>query len=354
MLHMHMKGEANMVVMLLLVTFLSALIFAYLILLKGRFFSRQNAVIDAPIDIVSEDLGDLTNWQSWLPWLLYEPKAHVDYEYLNSGIHSIFPSCLVWQGKLIKEGYITLEPSRSGAHYFHTLLEAPAFYPCDVHFNIDLTKQKGRTLVTIQITGNLPFFQRWKQGAFNIRAEKDAELALLKVLAYLGKYNTTSDQEYNAPTFEWLEQTKLDNVDAVTRPFVVNNQPMSQKMDQGFHDLITELGPENPPAGPSFALYKKADIIHHYFSGKLGIPIQNLSPCELTPERIILRGNYLHLRYTGCYQNLSLAWHVLYTFMRLNNIRVNRRHYGVEIFEVGPLQTHITKDYVTCVYLPIK
>ncbi|WP_417537327.1 AraC family transcriptional regulator [Marinomonas sp.] len=343
-----------MVVTLFLITLSMVALIAYLIFCKGRFFSRQSAVIDAPIDMISEDLSDLTHWQSWLPWLIYEPNAHIDYEYLHSGIHSVSPSCLVWQGKLIKDGYMSLEPARSSAHYFHTLLEAPAFYPTDVHFNVDLTKQKGRTLITIQITGKLPLLQRWKQRLFAIRAEKDVELSLLNLLAYLNKYNTTSDHEYNAPSFEWLNTTTLDNVDAVTRPFVVNHQPMSQKMDQGFHDLLTTLGPNNPPAGPCFALYKKADVIHHYFSGKLGIPIQNLEPCAITPERVVLRGNYLHLRYVGCYQNLSLAWHVLYSFMRLHQIQPNRRHFGVEIFEVGPMQTHTTKDYVTSVYLPVK
>ena len=343
-----------MIVIVFLITFCTTVLLAYLFLFNGRFFSRQNAVIGVPIEVIAEDLSDLTNWKTWLPWLIYEPKAYVDYEYLNSGIHSVLPTCLVWQGKLIKDGYITLEPSRSSAHYFHTLLEAPAFYPNDVHFNIDLTKQKDRTLVTIQITGKLPFFSRWKQRNYGLRADKDTELALLKLLAYLNKYSKASSHEYNAPAFEWLERTRLDNVDAVTRPFVVSNQPMSQKMDQGFHDLITELGPENPPAGPCFALYKKADIAHHYFSGRLGIPVQNLVPCELYPERIVLRGSYLHLRYMGSYQNLSLGWHVLYSFMRLHHLKPHRRHYSVEVFEVGPLQTNNSKDFVTSVYLPIK
>lgn len=343
-----------MLVTLLLITFFLIFFIAYLYLFRGRFFCRQNAVIDAPIEVITEDLSDLTNWQNWLPWLIYEPDADINFEYLNSGIHSVYPTCLTWHGKLLKTGHVTLEPARSGAHYFHTVLEAPAFYPEDVHFNIDLTKQKERTLITIQIIGKLPFFTRWKQKNFRIRADKDAELALLKLLAYLNKYNTTSDHLHEAPTFEWLNKTKLDNMDAVTRPFVVSNQPMSQKMDQGFHDLITELGSENPPAGPSFALYKKADITHHYFSGRLGIPVQNLVPCELCPERIVLRGRYLHLRYVGCYQNLSLAWHVLFNFMRLHNLRLQRRHYGVEIFEAGPAQKSSSKDYVTSVYLPIK
>jgi hypothetical protein len=343
-----------MIVILLLIMIFSIALLSYLLLFNGRFFSRQSAVIEAPIDVIAEDLSDLSNWPNWLPWLIFEPDAEVTYEYLNSGILSVLPSCLVWRGALIKEGYISLEPARSSAHYFHTLLEAPAFYPSDVHFNINLTKQKKRTSVTIQITGKLPFFKRWKQGNYRIRANKDAELALLKILAYLNKYNTMSDHDYKALSFEWLAKTTLETVDAVTRPFVVSNQPMSQKMDQGFHDLLTDLGPENPPAGPSFALYKKVDLAHHYFSGRLGIPVQNLVPCPLCPERIVLHGHYLHLRYVGSYQHLSLAWHVLYSFMRLHKLNVNRRRYGVETFEVGPLQTNSSKDFVTLVCLPIK
>lgn len=343
-----------MVVMLFLITLFSVFLISYSFLFKSRFFSRYKRSIDLPIDLVAEDLSNLTNWPSWLPWLIYDTDAEVTYEYLNSGILSVVPSCLIWRSPIIKKGYITLEPARSSAQYFHTLLEAPAFYPIGTHFNIDLTKQKTRTLITIQMTGNLPFFKRWMRTDYAIRASKDAELALLKLLTHLDKYKQIHDNENDAPTFEWLDQTRLSNIDAVTRPFVVNNQPMSQKMDQGFHDLITELGPENPPAGPSFALYKKVDLVHHYFSGRLGVPVQNVVPCVLCPERIVLHGKYLHLRYFGCYQNLSLAWHVLYNFMRLKGLKANRHKCGVEVFEVGPTQTDSSKNYVTLVHLPIK
>lgn len=343
-----------MIVILSLIALFSVLLLLYLSLYKGRFFSRYNASVDLPIDLVAEDLADLANWPSWLPWLIYDAGTEITYEYLNSGILSVVPSCLIWRSPLIREGYITLEPARSSAQYFHTRLEALAFYPEDTHFNIDLTKQKERTLITIQITGNLPFLKRWMRTDYTIKASKDAELALLQLGAHLDKYKKTHNNEDDRTTFEWLGQTRLSNIDAVTRPFVVNNQPMSQKMDQGFHDLVTELGPENPPAGPSFALYKKVDLVHHYFSGRLGIPIQNIVPCVLCPERVVLHGKYLHLRYFGCYQNLPLAWHVLYNFMRLKGLKVNRYRYGVEIFEVGPTQTDNSKHYITLVHLPIK
>ena len=72
-----------MIVIVFLITFCTTVLLAYLFLFRSRFFSRKNAVIGVPVDVIAEDLSDLTNWQSWLPWLIYEPKAHVDYEYLN-------------------------------------------------------------------------------------------------------------------------------------------------------------------------------------------------------------------------------------------------------------------------------
>ncbi|MBD5769500.1 AraC family transcriptional regulator [Marinomonas colpomeniae] len=342
-----------MVVILLLIT-VSIASLLYLILFKDRFFCRYNSTIDVPIELLSKDLSNLTHWQNWLPWLIFDNDADITYEYLNTGSTSDLPSRLIWQSPLIKTGHITLEPANSSERYFHTLLNAPAFYPNDLHFNIGLAKQKKQTLITIQLTGKLPFLKRWRRDDYAMRANKDIELALLKLLAYLAKYNQNSDCEYHKPVFEWLPQTRLDNVDAVTRPFSVRNQPMSQKMDQGFHNLITQLGPENPPSGPSFALYNKVDLANHDFSGRLGIPIQNLAPCELCPERIVLRGYYLQLRYYGPYQNLSLAWHIIYSFMRLHNLKLNRRRYGVEVFEVGPAQVECSKKYITLVCLPIK
>lgn len=339
---------------ILLLIMLSIVLLLYIILFKNRFFCRYSSVVDVPIELLSKDLSNLTHWKKWLPWLIFDNDADISYGHLTTESRSDLPSSLTWQSALIKTGHISLESPNSSRHYFHTLLKIPAFYPKNLHFNIDLTEQKERTLITIQMSGKLPFFKRWMRDNFAMRASKDAELALLQLQTYLIDNKQHSTTWQNKPIFEWLPQTRLDNVDAVTRPFSINNQPMSQKMDQGFHSLMTQLGPENPPSGPSFALYSKVDLAHHDFSGRLGIPVQNLVPCELCPERIVLRGDYLQLRYYGPYQSLSLAWHILYSFMRLHHLKLNPHRYGVEIFEIGPAQVECPKQYVTLVCLPIK
>ncbi|RBO85826.1 AraC family transcriptional regulator [Marinomonas aquiplantarum] len=339
-----------MILFVLVVVCLGLLLTFYANAFKGRFFKRHHLLVDLDLETVNEHLQDLNNWTDWLPWLLFEKQAKIDFEYANP--LSPLPSCLVWRGNLIKQGSVSLEASRPNAQYYHTLVEAPAFYPCDFHFNLDLTKQKHGTLISFQVTGKLPFFKRWQQGDYGIRADKDAELAMLLLNAVL--QTKMLDDNHDVMPFEFLANTQLDNLDAVTRPFTVNHQPMSQKMDQGFHDLITTLGPENPPAGPSFALYRQVDLANHVFIGRLGIPVQNMTPCELCPERIVLPGDYLALRYTGRYQHLSVAWHVLYQFMRLHKLKPHRRREGIEIFEVGPAHAEQPKHYVTRICLPIK
>lgn len=338
----------------LLIIFLALLIVAYCFLYESRFFVRRNMVIDLPSETVSENLRDLSNWPQWIPWLIFDPKAKIDYEYSHAGESTILPSCLVWKGKLIKEGYISMEPARAGAHYCHALIEASAFYPTDVHLNIDLTGQGSHTSITVQMTGNIPFLQRWKTFLYLIRASKDIELSLIRLNAHLTQYSQRTDYEYSDPSYTFLEDTKLAHFDAVTRPFVVKNQPMSQKMEQGFHDLIVTLGPQNPPAGPSFTLYTEADPAHHYFAGRMGIPVQNLEPCDIHPERLVLEGDYLQLRYRGSYQHLSLAWHVIHNMMRLQGRRADKKRPGVEVYETGPGQTSRPKDYLTKICLPVK
>lgn len=343
-----------MVISLLAITLLIVLLLSYIFFYDSRFFVKRSTMIHLPCNIISQDLTDLSNWPNWLPWLIYDQDARIDYEYTPTGTSSIQPCCLQWRGTQIGLGFISLIPARSSAHYCHTLVEAEAFFPCELHFNIDLGPQGSHTLVSMQITGRIPFVQRWKTSRYLIRAARDLELSLIRLTAHLAQYSEAENYPFDDPKFEILEQTKLAHFDAVIRPFVVSDQPMSQKMEQGFHDLFFSLGPDNPPAGPSFAIYTKADPAHHYFAGKLGIPIQNLEPCDLHPERIILDGEYLTLRYYGSYQHLALAWHVAYSLMRLQHKRVNRKQPGVEIFEVGPTHTETTKGYITKICLPIK
>ncbi|BFM49709.1 AraC family transcriptional regulator [Marinomonas sp. THO17] len=350
-----------MILILLVILSLLAGSLIYTKLFSGRFFKRHHLLVESAQEDLIEHLQDLSNWTDWLPWLLFDKSAKITFEYANP--LSPLASCLVWQGKLIQSGCVYLEASRHNAPYFHCLIEAPAFYPSDLHFNIDVTKQKQGTLISFQVTGKLPFWRRWQQADYAIRADKDAELAMLLLHQHLQQSTLStsfaeqvkpSSEVMTQPIFDFLGTTQLTNLDAVTRPFTVNHQPMSQKMDQGFHELITALGPENPPAGPSFALYRQVDLAHHVFTGRLGIPVQNMVPCELCPERITLKGNYLTLRYTGRYQFLSVAWHVLYSYMRLSKIKPRRHHEGLEIFETGPNQADQPKDYVTKICLPVK
>lgn len=343
-----------MVISFLVITLSIIVLLSYLFFYEDRFLVRRNAIIDLPIHLISQDLNDLNHWPKWIPWLIYEPNAKLHFGYNSVGNNAVSPSCLEWQGELIKEGYISIIPARSSAHYCHTIIEAEAFFPGELHFNIELGEQGSHTLISLQITGKVPFIQRWKSSKYLVRAARDLELALLRLRAHLAQYNATSLHEYDDPSFELLSETNMQNLDAVTRPFVVSDQPMSQKMDQGFHDLILSLGPNNIPSASSFALYTKADPAHHYFAGKLGIPIQNLEPCHCHPERIILEGDYLTLRYLGNYQNLALAWHVAHSAMRLRHQRVDRQRPSVEIFETGPCETTLPKNYVTKIALPVK
>ncbi|MCV2403639.1 GyrI-like domain-containing protein [Marinomonas sp. C2222] len=341
-----------MLTLLLLAILFIALFCVYFYFANKRFVGRYNASIPISANHAYQQLSHLESWPAWLPWLIYDQEASIHYS--EHSHNRSMEQSLTWQGQLIKHGHLTIHPTRPDTTYFHTTLNAPAFYPCDIYFNIDFAKQEKSSTITIQLTGKLPILKRWRAKHYQLKASKDAELAILYLCDLLTKASARYSQYYNAPSFHYLARTQLNNIDAVTRPFDVGSQPMSQKMEQGFHDLFTQLGPENPPAGPCFALYKKADIIHHYFTGRLGIPVQNIVPCQLCPEKITFSGDYLHLRYVGSYQKLSLAWHVLYNYMRLNRLHVHSRRCGIEIFEVGPTQAENSQDFVTLVYLPIR
>ncbi|MBJ7538672.1 AraC family transcriptional regulator [Marinomonas transparens] len=345
-----------MFLVVLVTTLVIVTLLTYLLFSEGKIFVRRNSVIDLSIEEISKDLADLTHWPRWLPWLIYETDADIYYEYAEAkaDVMSALPSCLKWQGKLIKDGYLCLKPARSNSHSFQILLEIPAFYPNNLHFSINLSKQGSQTLITMQISAKISFLSRWTSNLQAIKANKDLELALLKLIDHLAQYSEPSSHECHAPSFEWLTCAELDCFDAVMRPFIANEQPISQKMTQGFHDLAIALGPENPPAGPSFVLYNKINLAQHYFSGYLGIPIQNLVPCDIHPKRLVLKGKYIQIRYVGIYKNLALAWHVAHNYRRLHGLHHPKHRPSVEIYEVRPSKKNSAEHFVTKVCLPVK
>ena len=331
----------------------SIFVIALLLILAGYWlFTQQRCYVHhtTPIHCNAETLFtnilELDRWSQWLPWTLYDDSSslnvnqhsvnHLDHSVVQiKGTHLGLLSCHIKACQINQA--ITFE------------VVSDSNFPCPISIKLELSANREGQLELHAIGDcELSFWHRLQHDRLLSHLYADVHLMMVRLKA------VSEVDSSDALNIEYLAVAELPNIDAVTRPFIVSDQPMSQKMEQGFKDLIMTLGPENQPAGPRFALYEAADPKRHYFTGKLGVTIQGLSPCEAEPERLCFKGRYIGLKYQGSYQHLWLAWHILQCYSELQgNKRAHQRN-SVEMYTVSPRDTETETELTTLLYLPIQ
>lgn len=318
----------------------------YWLFTQNRCYVHHTTIVNSSPETLSDCVLNLESWHQWLPWGLYEDNSSTNiHRHSNNHIEKS-----VVQIKGSHFGLITchikdFQPQQSMT--FEVVTEG--YYPSPILIKLEFnTDREGQLQLHAIGESELSFWHRLQHDRLLSHLYADIHLLMVRLKA-----------QAEAPaamplSIEYLNVTMLANMDAVTRPFIVSDQPMSQKMEQGFKDLMMTLGPDNQPAGPSFALYEAADPKRHYFTGKLGITIQGLSPCEAEPERLCFKGRYMGLKYQGSYQHLWLAWHALIRHSELQGYKRAHQRNSLEVYTVSPRDTEVESELTTLLYLPLQ
>lgn len=334
-----------MVITIVIVILVTILLAGYALFTQKHCYVHHTALFSATPEAMTKELSQLEYWPSWLPWGKYDDQVSIQVI-----PHNQEHDCAIVQLNSAILGFVECRiPTQNevGTVEFQVHLSKLYSHPINIKIQCyNVEEQHPLLHITAQVT--LGFWQRYKQASVLRQLSGDMRLLLIQLCARF------APNQIGMPKFQLLENKSLANVDAVTRPFIVEDHAMSMKMEQGFRDLFTSLGPDNPPAGPSFALYETADLRLHYFTGKLGVPIQCLSPCEAQPEKVCFKGLYLGLKYQGDYESLWLAWHVLHTHRELLGLKSAKRRLSLEIYEVSPRETTNKHDFVTVIYTPLR
>ncbi|TDO98092.1 hypothetical protein [Marinomonas balearica] len=320
----------------------------YWLLTHGDFQFQRHQYIEADSNEIYKEIVNLATWPSWCVWRSYEPDADIQLDYFDS--QSISASYLIIESNKISETRIQRQSEDEVEQIISFSISSPGHYYNDFLIYAHLTQRTHNTLITFDVEGNVPFIKRHKLQKHLSNIALDLELSLIAL-----KHRVERKKKHTSEIkFELIGCQKLETLDAVTRPFEVTEQSISHVMEIGFHDLFTALGPENPPTGACFAIYNKADLLSHHFSGTLGVPIQHLTDCNLHPKCIRLSSHYLQLRYQGPYKYLYLAWRFISVQARLNGYRYNHSEPAIELYEVGPKDADEEDLFITILSLPIK
>ncbi|MCB0324375.1 MAG: SRPBCC family protein [Bdellovibrionales bacterium] len=81
----------------------------YVALLPADFQVSRTARIDAPAEVVFEQVNDFRKWQDWSPWAKLDPEATAEFSGVESGEGAVF----AWSGnELVGAGRMTIVESK--------------------------------------------------------------------------------------------------------------------------------------------------------------------------------------------------------------------------------------------------
>lgn len=93
-------------ILIVLVVIIAVLLVVSLFL-PSKVRVERSMIINAPTEIVFDQINNLHNWEAWSPWRKMEPEALLTYNNIPSGNGASFS----WVGKKIGEGSLTITES---------------------------------------------------------------------------------------------------------------------------------------------------------------------------------------------------------------------------------------------------
>lgn len=304
----------------------------------------QTRHMQVPPEVIYDKLRDLNSWAEWSPWVIYEPDCNFEFSE-TSGEEGSWYS---WDGQRIGAGsleFIELMPPNGIEAKL--IFKRPHRSTNSISFRIEPSGVGAE--VSWKMQGQMPLMLKPMIPRIVKMLENDFEIGLTRLNALL-------DTEAVGMKLEFPGQVDLPAQSYVSRGFEADVQDLPEVMSSGFSELWEQMNrsAELEPCGPSFTAINSASKSGTHFSGDMGIPI---APREASSEFSVRRypgGKYLHMRYTGPYEQLRLVWHCAFANMNMSKAKLDLRRPWLEVYENNPSEVEDSRNLKTSIYLPIK
>ncbi len=326
---------------LLLVAFIGFVL--YVISLDNTFTVSRSRMIDAPANLVFNQIGDLKNWEKWSPWKEKDTSMVLEFSKTTNkeGDYFHFKD---EKGNYPKWTNITLKPDS-------LIIQSLATQDQVQELKWKIIPQKKGVKVEWTISGELPLLQRIyaKQmdgmiGPMMTRGLERIEEAVHKDME---KRETKMDKVVDLGSNYYLYETASSKI-----------ENLGKKMDSILPEvLIYALRNKIKMNGKPFTIYEKYDKENNSVIFSSCIPtqekIESDNPNILTGKTP--GGKYFRSIFTGDYKFLREGWNITYdSLKKRTNIEIDSTRPPFEIYTKGHTVSLNPADWQTEIYIPVK
>jgi len=318
----------------------------------GNFDVAGTKVINAPTDVIFNQIKDYKSWEQWGPWMKEDPNIEINYAEKTEGEGASYS----WKSELMGNGTMRTIKVIPGSEIDQKIVfETPAGdSESDVYWRLETAEDESGTKVTWGMKGEQSFmekvFMTFQSEDFESQLKQmhDTGLANLDTLVQeqMKKYTINVDG-INTHEGGYYMYTS-------TASKMADIAPRMASMFELVHSYVTDN--KIPVSGDPFTIYNEVNAAdgNLIFSAGLPVPSQIITPegapvicgfmAPVTALKTTLKGNYT---------NLPEAYETAMAYLVENNIQADITAKMFEIYTNDPGEVLDPSQWITEVYIPI-
>lgn len=322
----------------------------YIATKDGNYQIEENTSINAPVNVVFNEVNNFKNWEDWGPWMDDADDLILTYSDTTSGEGANYS----WKSEKMGDGSITTTKSIPDASIEQKLTFVSKYRESQSEVYWKFDKAEEGTKVTWGMRGKQSFMEKLN---FAFRDSSFTQMMLPMLAEGLKKLNKV--------TLDKMDTYSI-SVDGITQygggfyMYTTTASKISQiqsKMQDMFTEVSRYMGNNNISIqGDPFIIYNEWDEQNNnaiYSAGRF-TPSLVITPAEspvlngMMPVQKVVKTSL-----KGDYKNLKEAWDAAYDYIEENNLQPAMEGHPFEVYRTNPAITLNPSQWITEIYIPV-
>lgn len=318
----------------------------------GTFDVAKTTTINAPSEVVYNQVKDYKNWESWGPWMKEDPSMEINYAEKTEGEGASYS----WNSEVMGDGSMkTIKVIPNKEIEQKIIFNTPVGdSESDVYWKFEEGETPGTTEVTWGMKGEQSFLEK----VFMSFAPEDFESSLGTMYQEgLDNLNEVVIENMKAYTISVDGLTQHGGGYYMYNTTSANMNSIADRMGDMMGQVMGFMTANNiAMSGKPFTLYNAIDEANGTVIFSTCIPVRDR---VITPEGSTVVCGFMEpvtaLKTTlkGNYDNLSKAYAKAQEYLTINNMTAHPTAKMFEVYVTDPGEVPNPANYVTEVYIPV-
>ena len=320
----------------------------------AKFDVSETIVINAPAEMIYNQVKDFKNWKNWAPWLQIDPNIQISQSEKTEGVGATYS----WKSKHEALGNVSVETKKviplKEINQEISVETSLGDSKSDVYWRFEETEKQGETKVTWGIKGDPPFLEKI---LMSFRAHDIGTGVGILFPEGLSNLDSLVIKEINKFV---INVDGITNYDGGFYMYLTSASKMTEinsKLGQMLRQ-VSDFVDENKlqMTGMPFTIYNEIDEMNATAIYSTCIPIANkvITPngstalCGYMPPLTALKTTL-----KGKYDYLGKDYEEANKYLTANNLQVNPTGKMFEVYRNDPSMIANPADWLTEIYIPI-